>query len=112
MSERRTLTLPDGFTDLQGLVSDWALPTEALRYRKRLTTPMNELQAYYDALLPRMEAIMAYLDEKNLDSLEASDAGLLDLALMFMEVSPAIELFFEPDVPEGFNWTRFHIASI
>ena len=36
--------------------------TEAERYAKRLASTMDELQAFYDAAFPRLEAAMAYLD--------------------------------------------------
>ena len=46
-----TSQLPPDFADLEPF-ADWALPTEAERYAKRLASTMAELQAFYDAAFP------------------------------------------------------------
>ena len=48
-------TLPAEFADLEPF-ADWCLETEAERYAKRLASTMDELQAFYDAAFPRLEA--------------------------------------------------------
>src|SRR5207302_9519159 len=48
-------TLPADFSDLEPF-ADWAIPTERARYAKRLASTMDELQTFYDAALPRLEA--------------------------------------------------------
>ena len=68
-----TDVLPPAFADLERFAA-WCLPTEAERYAKRLASPMDELQAFYDAAFPRLEEILAYLDSFDLDSLP-DDAG-------------------------------------
>jgi len=40
--------LPGEFADLEPFVG-WSLPTENERYAKRLSSSMDELQAFYDA---------------------------------------------------------------
>ena len=47
--------LPADFADLEPY-ADWALPGEGARYAKRLASTMDELQAFYDAAFPRLEA--------------------------------------------------------
>ena len=42
-----TSVLPEGFTDLEPLVADWALPTRAQRYEARLSKPYDELVTFY-----------------------------------------------------------------
>ena len=54
--------LPPEFADLEPF-ADWCLPTEAERYAKRLASSMDEMQAFYDAAFPRLEQILAYLDD-------------------------------------------------
>ena len=51
-------TLPADFADLEPF-AEWAIPTERARYAKRLSSTMDELQAFYDAALPRMDAAAA-----------------------------------------------------
>ena len=58
---------------------------------------MRELEQLYQAMLPRMDAIADYLNQFPLEELSASARHLLNLALSFIEVSLAVELFHEPD---------------
>ena len=67
--------LPAGFADLEAFAG-FALPTERERYAKRIESSMAELQAFYDAAVPRLEAAMTYLDQFPLDAL-ADDAKRL-----------------------------------
>lgn len=101
--------LPETFTDLQNLAAEWALPTEAERNRKRLITSIDDLQLFYDALLPRMEAIVGYLNQFPLNALPPDAEALLNVALAFMEVSTAVELFGSARVPHGFEPERYAI---
>ena len=55
------VTLPEEFADLRPFAG-WALRTEAERYDKRLSSSMDELQTFYDAAFPRLEAAIEYLD--------------------------------------------------
>jgi hypothetical protein len=50
--------LPEGFAELEPLVP-WSLETEPERSAKRQASSMEELQALYDAVLPRAEEIFA-----------------------------------------------------
>ncbi len=53
--------LPAGFEDLQPLVAEWALRTQDRRAAKRLSSTMEAVRAFYDAIFPRMEAVMDHL---------------------------------------------------
>lgn len=103
------MPLPEPFQDLSGYVADWAIDTEAARNRKRLASSMDELVAFYNAMLPRMEPAIEYLNTRPLAALAPPERNLLNLALMFMEVAPAVEIFKDPDVPWGFVAERFEI---
>ncbi|WP_372721946.1 hypothetical protein [Immundisolibacter sp.] len=103
------MTLPRGFDDLECWVAEWAIGEEAARNRKRLASSLDQLQAYYNALLPRMDAIIPHLNQYSLDALAPAEQTLLEMALMFMEVAPAVEIYKHPDVPWGFVAERFHI---
>ena len=100
---------PSDFADLEPLRAAWAIGDEAARNRKRLASSMAELQTFYNALLPRMDAIIQHLNSRPLDALAPGEQALLNLALMFMEVAPAVEIYKDPDVPWGFAAERFHI---
>jgi hypothetical protein len=91
---------PAPFEDLARFES-FALPTEGQRMARRLAASMDELTAFYRALLPRMEAIAAHLAQWPVDALPVSQRPLLWLGLMFMEAAVAVELFKDPDVPDS-----------
>ena len=103
MSERQ---LPEPFSDLEPY-SAWSLATEGERQRKRLSSSMEEIQVFYDAILPRMDAIISYLDQFPLDALPTAAQRLLYLTCSLAEVSTAVELFKQPRVPDGYDATRF-----
>src|SRR5262245_13150899 len=97
--------LPDPFTDLEPFVNTWALATETERNQKRLTSPMTEIQAFYDAMMPRMEAVLTYLSQfsfergpEEVKTLPEETRRLLYLALSVAEVAPAVELYKQPGV--------------
>ena len=102
MSER---VLPEPFADLERFVG-WALATETERSRKRQSSAMAEIQALYDAMLPRMEAILEYLDPFPLDAMPVEAQRLLHLTLSLAEVAPAVELFKQPSVVDGYDIAR------
>ncbi len=99
-------SLPPGFDDLAPWI-DWALPTMAERSARRGNSPIDTIQAFYDAMLPRMDAVLAYLADVPLDDPDRANVRLLDLANSLAEVAPAVELFFEPTISYGYDVARF-----
>ena len=52
MSDAPTV-LPPPFQDLEAY-ADWALATESERTAKRVSSPMEDVQAFYDTMLARL----------------------------------------------------------
>ncbi len=104
-----TSLLPTEFAGLEPFAANWAIGDEAGRNLKRINSTMPELRIFYDALLPQVESIVEYLQPKPLDGLSGPELNLLNLAKSFMEVAPAIEIFFAVDVPNSFEPERFKI---
>jgi hypothetical protein len=102
MSEEAGMTtlLPTEFADLEPF-SDWSLETEADRYAKRLACSMTELEAFYDAGFPRLEAAMAYLDALELHALPEDASRLLWLCYSLVNVSFPVEVWRQPRVPDS-----------
>ena len=92
--------LPAEFADLEPF-ADWALPTERERYAKRLASTMDELQAFYDAALPRLEDAASYLERLPLDALPDDAVRLLQLCYSLINVSFPIEAWRQPTVPDS-----------
>lgn len=98
--------LPAAFQELE-VWGDWTLATEPARNAKRLASSYHELKAFYDAVLPQLDAILAYLDAFPLEEMPATAERLLLLCLSLAEVAPAIEQFRQPGVVDGYEPSRF-----
>jgi hypothetical protein len=103
--------LPKGFEDLETLVSQWACATERERNAVRRSAEMADLEAYYQTVLPRMEAVMEYLAGQPPVNPPDDAARLAELGLMFVEVASSVEFYREADVPAGFSAERFIIHT-
>ena len=99
--------LPVGFEDLEELAETWALPTERARNALKIKSEMAELDRVYEILLGRVDAMLEYLNSKNLEDLSDSDQRLLYLTFSLAEIAPSVELFRSPTVPDGFDSARF-----
>ena len=96
-----TSALPAGFTDLEPLVADWALPTRAQRYDARLSKPYNELVAFYDAIAPRAEEAVAHLNGLDINALPEDATRLLQLLYSMILVSYAVNVFKQNRIPDS-----------
>ena len=92
--------LPPEFSDLEPWLGDWCFDSEPERYAKRLSTPMHEIQAFYDAVFPRAEAAMQYLDRFPLDALPDDAQRLLKLLYSLILMSFAVEIWKQPYIPD------------
>jgi hypothetical protein len=106
MSTRTNAVLPAGFEPLQRF-SDWILPTERQRIEARLTTPYETSREFYDAVLAEIPRIMPYLLTRPVQSVATEDQNLLDLTLAFVEISNAVEIYEESEIPDGANLRLF-----
>jgi hypothetical protein len=100
------VVLPEPFHDLAPF-SGWALAKESERTGKRLASPMEEIRAFYEAVLPRLEAIVQYLNQFPLDHMPGDAQHLLYLTLSLVEVASAVELYGQPGVPNSLDSSRF-----
>lgn len=100
------LRLPAGFEDLDEFVDNWALPTERDRNHARLESTMEEIRYFYDKMAPRMDAAVDYLNGFEVDKMPEDARRLFQLALSFMEVSHAVEVWGTPDIDDAFPADR------
>jgi hypothetical protein len=103
--------LPEAFKSLERFVSGWSLATEDERNRKRRSSSMHEIQSFYDAMLEHIAAIAEHLNDFSLPELPQRERRLLNLAFSFMEIAPAVEVYFSPDVPAAIDAERLVILS-
>ena len=63
----------------------------------------------YDALLPRLDAMLEHLNAYRLDAMPADAQRRFFLTLSFAEIAPFVECYRgEPRVPDSFDESRFH----
>ena len=99
-------TLPASFSDLEPFTA-WALAKEQERTSKRLASSMEEIQAFYDSMSPRLETVVEYLNQLPLDNMPLDAERLFHMSLSLMEVANAVEMFHNPAVIDGFDVKRF-----
>jgi len=92
--------LPAEFADLEQF-SEWALPTEGERYAKRLSSTMEEHQAFYDGVFPRLQAALDYLDQFEMSGMPDDAKRLLWLLYSLVNTSFAVEVWRQPYVPDA-----------
>ncbi len=61
--------LPTEFADLEPFAATWCLATEPERFAQRLAEPMDDIQAFYDAVTPQGRGGDDLLDKLPLDDL-------------------------------------------
>ncbi len=96
-----TPVLPPAFADLEPFLATWGhLESAEQRYLVRQQSSMEDLRSFYDAIAPRIEAVLDHLDHHPVDQpLPPAEDALFRLALGLTEVVPAIEVQGEPGVP-------------
>ena len=111
MTARKTSALlPPAFSKLSDLVEGWALADSTARLEKRLTTPVAEIRAFYDRMLPCASEALAYLAERQLGALKPPEEALLKLMLSLAEMGPAIEWYGTGAYPDAFDARRFPLV--
>lgn len=98
--------LPSPFRDLE-LYLAWALASEGEREARRLARTIEELRAFYDAMMPRIESIVEYLNQFALDEMPGDARRLLHLAFSWTEIASAVEIYRQPRVINGLDPRRF-----
>ena len=92
--------LPPEFSALERFAKDWCLASEPERYAKRLASSMDEIQAFYDALFPRAQEVIAYLEKFPLHELPDDARRLLHLLYSLILVSFPVEIWRQPYLPD------------
>lgn len=101
--------LPPEFSDLEPWVPDWCLDSEPERYAKRLASTMEEIQAFYDAVFPRAEDAIRYLERFPLDDLPEDAFRLLKLLYSLILMSFPVEIWKQPRIPDT-SAARFELV--
>ncbi|PUA19685.1 hypothetical protein [Glaciimonas sp. PCH181] len=100
-------TLPTQFLEFEQFLN-WALPSETQRRQKRESLSLEEIREFYDAVLPKAEAVFDYFRATESECGGAEKVGpetrlLFVLMLAFSEASLSVELHKSPIVPDGMH---------
>jgi len=93
--------LPEEFADVERFAERWCLASEPERYAERLAASMDDLRDFYDAVRPRMAAIVDYCDGFRLAEMPEDARNLMHLAYSWINVSFPIEVWDKPRVPDS-----------
>jgi hypothetical protein len=93
-------SLPVQFAELEPFAETWCLPTERERYQRRLESPMEDLQAFYDALFPRVDEAVSYCDRYRVGQMPDEVVNLMYLIYSLVAISFAVELWGQARVPD------------
>jgi hypothetical protein len=72
---------------------------------------MDDMQAFYDGIFPRVEEAIAYCDTFPLDSMPDEAVDLLRLIYSFVIVSFPVELWRQPYVPDSLGTAFVRISE-
>ena len=93
--------LPAGFEDLEEFVPYWAVAGQNERRYQRSDTTMAEIKRFYDAVYPRADEAMDYLEAFPLREMPGPEARLMRLVLSLAQASMAVEILGEARVPRS-----------
>ena len=88
--------LPAEFADLERFADRWSLPTEAERWSQRHASSIEDMRDLYEAMSPRVDAVLAHCDAFPLDDLPEEVRNLLYLVFSFVMVSFPVEVWNAP----------------
>ena len=98
--------LPEEFRDLLPYL-DWALEPERARTEKRVTSSMESIRDFYDAVMPRFEAMIRHLEDFHDGPMPPPAHRLYLISLSLVEVANLVELYKRREAFEGCDPLRY-----
>jgi hypothetical protein len=91
--------LPAGFEELEPFLDQWCLKGTQERHAHRESASMEDIRRFYDAMLAKAPAAIAFLDGKPFDGLTDDEQRLMNLLLALGHVAVAVEVHGQPRAP-------------
>lgn len=96
--------LPEPFKELEYLVDEWAIEDGHQRYLKRVSSSMDEMTAFYNAIFPRAGEAIDHINQFDYGlALPVESENLRNLIYSLITVSLAVELWRQPRVRNSAN---------
>ena len=100
------LELPEEFRDLLPYL-DWALEPERARTEKRVSSSMESIRDFYNAVTPRLEAMILHLEDFRDGPMPAPAHRLYLMSLSLVEIANLVELYKRREVFDGCDPLRY-----
>ena len=97
---------PKAFGELAPF-ADWALEPERARSEKKAESSMDDIRAFYDAMMPRIGEVLAYLEEHCGDDMPTDAHRLYLMTLSLVEVATLVELYKRREAVHACDPLRF-----
>ena len=98
--------MPD-FNELLPWIESWGLASAHERLRRRVDCELHELQAFYEAVSPRLEEIIEYLNQFPVEGIPEDDRTLAWMVLALCEVDDALHIWKATNldyISDPVNW--------
>ena len=92
----KATSLPAGFEALEAFVPYWVHETNDQRREARSTAQMEDIQAFYDTVVPMAEKGIAHLEQYELGKMPADAERLFKLLLAMNHAAIAVEMHGAP----------------
>ncbi len=89
------MNTPD-FSELNVVMNEWGLETAAARLNKRTTSSLEDLRVFYDAIEPRLEEIIKFLNGFPVTQIPERYQRLGYTALAVLEVDDPLNYWKRP----------------
>lgn len=99
------------FSELNGFVAQWGLPTAHERLVRRTEAPMAEIEHFYQAIVPRLDDIITFLNQFPVDAIPDEYLPLSYLALAACEIDDAINLWKAPTMEYGSDMRTWRVKE-
>jgi hypothetical protein len=93
--------LPQAFGELERFVPYWALETNDARRVARSSASMEDIRAFYDAVVTRAEEAIAHCEQFELGQMPADSERLFKLLLAMNHAAIAVEMHGQPVAHES-----------
>lgn len=91
---------------LENHLTAWGLPTTEKRLSKRLSSNMEEVRSFYDAMLPRLPEFIEYLNQFPLEAIPKEAHQIAWATLAMCEVDNAINKWNDITLDTGIDILR------
>lgn len=89
---------PD-FSEIAAFLPVWGLPTSPERVAQRARSSMEEVRCFHEAMLPRLEEVIDYLNQFAIGDIPPEDLPLAYAALAMCEIDNPV------------RWREVHLSS-